>query len=86
MNNKIRSLSGYFHEYQKSIHQPEKFWSRIAESFHWQKPWDKVLSWNFKDPEIHWFKNAKLNITENILKDTYLHMGIKPLLFGNLMI
>jgi acetyl-CoA synthetase len=68
MNNKIRSLSGYFHEYQKSIHQPEKFWSRIAESFHWQKPWDKVLSWNFKDPEIHWFKNAKLNITENIFE------------------
>jgi len=48
MNNKIQSLSGYIHEYQKSIHQPEKFWSRIAESFHWQKPWDNVLSWNFK--------------------------------------
>jgi acetyl-CoA synthetase len=68
MNNKIQSLSGYIHEYQKSIHQPEKFWSRIAESFHWQKPWDKVLSWNFKKPEILWFENAKLNITENIFE------------------
>jgi acetyl-CoA synthetase len=68
MNNKIQSLSGYIHEYQKSIHQPEKFWSRIAESFHWQKPWDKVLSWNFKKPEIRWFENAKLNITENIFE------------------
>ena len=68
MNNKIQSLSGYIHEYQKSIHQPEKFWSRIAESFHWQKPWDNVLSWNFKKPEIRWFENAKLNITENIFE------------------
>ena len=68
MNNKIQSLSGYIHEYQKSVHQPEKFWSRIAESFHWQKPWDKVLSWNFENPEIRWFENAKLNITENIFE------------------
>ena len=68
MNNKIQSLSGYIHEYQKSVHQPEKFWSRIAESFHWQKPWDKVLSWNFENPEIRWLENAKLNITENIFE------------------
>ena len=68
MNNKIQSLSGYIHEYQKSVHQPEKFWSRIAESFHWQKPWYKVLSWNFENPEIRWFENAKLNITENIFE------------------
>jgi acetyl-CoA synthetase len=68
MNHKIQSLSGYIHEYQKSIHQPEKFWSRIAESFYWKKPWDKVLSWNFEGPEVKWFENGKLNITENIFE------------------
>ncbi len=68
MNHKIQSLSGYIHEYQKSIHQPEKFWSRIAESFYWQKPWDKVLSWDFEGPEVKWFENGKLNITENIFE------------------
>ena len=68
MNHKIQSLSGYIHEYQKSIHEPEKFWSRIAESFYWQKPWDKVLSWNFEGPEVKWFENGKLNITENIFE------------------
>ena len=68
MNNKIQSLSGYIHEYQKSVHQPEKFWNRIAESFHWQRPWDRVLSWNFEGPEVRWFENAKLNITENIFE------------------
>ena len=71
MNHKIQSLSGYIHEYQKSIHQPEKFWSRIAESFYWKKPWDKVLSWNFEGPEVKWFENGKLNITENIKNKIY---------------
>ena len=27
--NKIQTLSGYFHEYQKSVTQPEEFWNRI---------------------------------------------------------
>ncbi|MDC0871921.1 acetate--CoA ligase [Flavobacteriaceae bacterium] len=68
MNQKIQSLSGYLHEYQKSIHQPEQFWDRIASSFFWRKPWDRVLSWDFEGPEIKWFENAKLNITENIFE------------------
>ena len=68
MNYKIQSLSGYIHEYQKSVHQPEKFWSRIAASFYWQKPWDRLLSWNFEGPQVSWFENAKLNITQNIFE------------------
>jgi acetyl-CoA synthetase len=68
MSNKIQSLSGYIHEYQKSINEPEKFWARIAESFHWQKPWDNVLSWDKEGPHVKWFENAKLNITENIFE------------------
>ena len=77
MNQKIQSLSGYLHEYQKSIHQPEKFWSRIASSFYWRKPWDRVLSWNFKGPDIKWFENAKLNITENIFEKHLFTHGDK---------
>ena len=68
MSNKIQSLSGYIHEYQKSVNEPEKFWARIAESFHWQKPWDNVLSWDKEGPHVKWFENAKLNITENIFE------------------
>ena len=68
MSQKIQTLSGYINEYQRSVHQPEKFWERIAQSFYWQKPWDNVLSWNFKGPDIKWFENAKLNLTENIFE------------------
>ena len=68
MSQKIQSLSEYFQEYQESIQQPEEFWSRIAKNFHWKKTWDSVLSWNFEGPEVKWFENAQLNITENIFE------------------
>lgn len=72
MSHKIQTLSGYIHEYQKSVLEPEAFWSRIAESFHWKKSWDKTLEWNFDGPDVKWFVNGKLNITENIF-ERYLY-------------
>ncbi len=68
MSNKINSLSEYFIEYEKSINNPEKFWEEIANEFIWKKKWDKVLEFEFNTPKISWFKNAKLNITENIFE------------------
>lgn len=74
MSIKIQTLSGYMHEYQKSVLQPEAFWSRVAESFHWKKKWDQVVDWNFDEPKVNWFVNGKLNITENILdRHLYTH-------------
>lgn len=67
MSHKIQTLAGYIDEYQRSVLQPEEFWSGIAESFHWKKRWTKTLEWNFDQPDIKWFLNGKLNITENIL-------------------
>ena len=78
MSDKIQTLSGYFHEYQKSVTEPEKFWSRIADSFHWKKRWDKVLEWNFEEPDIKWFINGKLNITENIFEKHLFTLGDRP--------
>lgn len=78
MSDRIHSLGGYFHEYQKSVQDPENFWARIADSFHWQKRWDKVLDWNFDGPDVKWFVNGKLNITENILERHLFTHGDKP--------
>ena len=72
MSDRIHSLGGYIHEYQKSVQDPETFWARIADSFHWQKKWDKLVDWNFEEPKVEWFQNAKLNITENVL-DRHLY-------------
>ncbi len=78
MSHKIQTLSGYIHEYQKSVLQPEEFWSRVAESFHWKMPWSKTLEWNFKDPDVKWFVGGKLNITENILDRHLFTKGEDP--------
>jgi len=78
MSDRIHTLSGYIHEYQRSVHQPEQFWSRIADSFYWKKRWEKTVEWNFDEPKIEWFKGAKLNITENILEKHLFTMGDKP--------
>lgn len=78
MSDRIHSLGGYFHEYQKSVQDPENFWARIADSFHWQQRWDKVLDWNFEGPDVKWFVNGKLNITENILERHLFTHGDKP--------
>ncbi len=63
----IKSFDEYKSAYLRSVEEPEVFWSEVAENFYWKKKWDKVLDWNFVDPKITWFQNAKLNITENCL-------------------
>ncbi|GAA5034864.1 acetyl-coenzyme A synthetase [Marivirga lumbricoides] len=78
MSDKIHTLSGYIHEYQRSVQDPEGFWARIADSFHWQKRWDKVLDWNFDGPDVKWFVNGKLNITENIFEKNLYTLGDRP--------
>ena len=63
----IKSFEQYHTDYNKSVADPEAFWASVAENFVWQKKWDKVLEWNFTEPKIEWFKNGKLNITENCI-------------------
>ncbi|OFX34567.1 MAG: acetate--CoA ligase, partial [Bacteroidetes bacterium GWA2_42_15] len=71
---RIHSLGGYIYEYKKSVANPEVFWAQIAENFHWRKRFTKVLEWNFSNPDIKWFIDGKLNITENIFeKNMYTH-------------
>jgi len=63
----IRSAQEYKAAYDKSVADPDGFWAEVASSFVWRKKWDTVLEWNFKDPDVKWFKGGKLNITENCL-------------------
>jgi len=74
---RITSLSDYFKNYEQSEKDPEKFWSEIADTFIWKKKWDKVLDWDFESVDIKWFKNAKLNITENIFERNLKDRGDK---------
>ncbi len=67
-NYSIKSLEQYFKVYRKSINNPKKFWSKIAEeNFTWYQKWDKVVEFDMQKAEFTWFKNAKLNITKNCI-------------------
>jgi acetyl-CoA synthetase len=74
----IKSQEQYEKAYRDSVDRPEEFWAFVAENFQWRKKWDKVLEWNFKEPNIKWFQGAKLNITENCIDRHLKTMGEKP--------
>ncbi len=63
----IENLEHYHKAFSESVENPEAFWGEIASHFQWKKPWEKVLNWNFDEPNVRWFESAKLNITENCL-------------------
>ena len=67
MVTQMKTLDDYKKAYKKSVENPAQFWEEQAEKFVWTKKWDKVLDWNFKEPNVKWFEGGKLNITENCL-------------------
>jgi len=74
----IKSIDEYNEAYKKSTDDPESFWGEVASDFSWRKKWDKVLDWNFKEPNVKWFINGKLNITENCIDRHLESLGEKP--------
>ena len=74
----VTSYEEYKAAYKHSVDEPEAFWAGVADNFVWRKKWDKVLKWDFKKPDIKWFINGKLNITENCLDRHLAVSGDKP--------
>ncbi|HZH67558.1 MAG TPA: acetyl-coenzyme A synthetase N-terminal domain-containing protein, partial [Chitinophagales bacterium] len=66
-SNNIKTFEEYEKAYQASVDNPEAFWAEQAENLHWTKKWDKVVEWDFEQPNVKWFLGGKLNITENCL-------------------
>ena len=64
----IRNIEEYHKQYKFSVNEPEKFWDNYSKQFLWQRRSKKILNWNFDGPEIKWFEDGKLNITENIFE------------------
>lgn len=72
------SIEQYHEMYRQSIEDPDAFWSKIAEDFHWEKKWDKLQQVNFdrsKGPvSIKWFVGAKTNLAYNCI-DRHVKAG-----------
>src|SRR5437763_5258576 len=67
MISRITSYDEYKREYERSINDPENFWSDVAQGFHWKEKWQRVRSGGFDNVDYKWFEGAKLNISENCL-------------------
>jgi acetyl-CoA synthetase len=67
MDWKIQDFAQYEKDYQKAKDNKDLFWGDVAETFQWQKKWDKVSSGSLKNGDMKWFEGAELNITENCL-------------------
>ena len=64
----IKSIDDYNNHYKSSVENPKKYWKEYANNFIWKKNPKKVLAWNFNEPDVKWFEDGKLNITENIFE------------------
>lgn len=69
MNNYIiNDLPDYFKQYERSVKEPKRFWGNIAEeNYVWDQKWSKVVNYDVDEARIEWFKDGKLNITENCI-------------------
>ncbi|MBI5893640.1 MAG: acetate--CoA ligase [Deltaproteobacteria bacterium] len=73
----IKGMREYEKLYQRSVSEPEDFWSQMAERhITWFKKWDKVLEWDFEKPEVKWFIGGKLNVSYNCL-DRFINTPIR---------
>jgi len=64
--NALIDEASYKAMYEESISDPAGFWAEQAEKFlSWDKPWDKVLDWDYSKGYIRWFEGGKLNACVN---------------------
>ena len=70
----INSLDQYKEIYDRSIQDPEAFWSEIAERITWFKKWNQVCEYDFVNASVKWFEGATLNACYNCL-DRHIEDG-----------
>ena len=71
---RVSSMQEYQALYQASVDDPESFWAEVAQRLLWRKPFSKVLEWDFDAPNIRWFEDGTLNVTESCL-DRHVKAG-----------
>ena len=64
-NAHISSLEQYRELYDRSINDPEGFWTEHAERLHWFEKWNTLREWDYHKAEIQWFIGGKLNACYN---------------------
>ena len=68
----ISSMDEYETLYQRSMEDPDGFWSDVADELDWFQRWDSVQNGQF--PDVKWFEGGKTNICHNCI-DRQINMG-----------
>ena len=63
----IQSWEEYQDACAQAIRDPEAYWAKQAETFHWFNKWENVLHADMHHAHNKWFIGGKLNITTNCL-------------------
>jgi acetyl-CoA synthetase len=64
----INSMEQYKDWYRRSIEDADNFWAEQARKYlTWEKEWDQVLRYDFKEGVIEWFRGGVLNASYNCL-------------------
>ena len=76
----VKNMEQYNAMYKQSIEDPEGFWSKIAENFHWNSPpTGKFLEYNFDVRNgpifIKWMQGATTNVCYNAV-DRHIKNGL----------
>jgi acetyl-CoA synthetase len=75
----LKNHDEYQAMYDRSISDPDGFWSEVADEFHWFKKWNKVRSYNYDRRQgpvsIEWFAGAKTNACYNCVDR---HLEVRP--------
>ncbi len=68
----ISSMDEYRTLHQRSLDDPDGFWSDAARDLHWFKDWHTTVEWNV--PDARWFVGGKTNICYNCV-DRHVEAG-----------
>ncbi len=71
---RVSSMDAYRADYERSVNEPEAFWSAVARRVVWNKPFTKVLEWDFHGGHVKWFEDGALNVTVSCL-DRHVDAG-----------
>ncbi len=63
----IGSIDKYRALYDRSISNPDAFWSEQAERITWFRKWSTVSKFDFNTAKVEWFTGGKLNASYNCL-------------------
>ena len=70
----FKSLDDYQSLYERSLADPEGFWSEMAGRLHWSKKWNQVRKYDFVNGKLSWYEGGKLNACYNCL-DRHVEAG-----------